>query len=214
MKKLLGLLAATGLVASTGSAVVACGEDEKTDTTVTTDSIKGKVDALLDGKPSMAVAALQSLLNGDETIVEVATWTVSRDTTIETTANIGFTLAEGYTLVTGDDAEFTVADILTPLDTLVIELDDSDVELDLNGTSTKEFTIANFAELDSIAVAITSGDNAVEISADTTQTDGKFTIVAVAEGDATITVSSDVADVQPVTIDVDVIDSTELFEII
>ncbi|ARU91262.1 hypothetical protein SCLARK_00591 [Spiroplasma clarkii] len=131
MKKLLGLLAATGLVASTGSAVVACGEDEKTDITVTTESIKGKVDALLTDEEDLTVAELEALLDADETIVEVATWTVSRVGTT-TNATIGFALAEGYELADGDTLSFTVTEIL------VSDEEDEDEEITVTTASIKD----------------------------------------------------------------------------
>ncbi|ARU91510.1 hypothetical protein SCLARK_00901 [Spiroplasma clarkii] len=122
MKKLLGLLAATGLVASTGSTVIACGET--TDSAITTEAIKTAVIALLEeGKSDYTTTALKTLLDNEENaITGVASWTVAANSGVASTAVFTFDVAEGHVL--DDDAEkitgtFEIANLLTTTPTKV-----------------------------------------------------------------------------------------------
>ncbi|ARU91551.1 hypothetical protein SCLARK_00943 [Spiroplasma clarkii] len=105
MKKLLGLLAATGLVASTGSAVIACGEN--TDSAITTEAIKTAVKGFLEnGKSDYTTTELKALLDKEESAIPgVANWTITAKSGTASTAVFEFAVVEGYVL--DDNAEKT-----------------------------------------------------------------------------------------------------------
>ncbi|ARU92102.1 hypothetical protein SCLARK_001628 [Spiroplasma clarkii] len=129
MKKLLGLLAATGLVASTGSVVVACGEN-------TPDVV-----------------------------------TIDLDLTSNT----------------------VTLDISTAVDA---------------GENEKEVTIVNFADLGELNIA-QANPAVVLVNQVKVSEEGKFTLIAVQEGNTVVTITSDIEDVESVEITVNVIDSSK-----
>ncbi|ARU92104.1 hypothetical protein SCLARK_001630 [Spiroplasma clarkii] len=113
MKKLLGLLAATGLVASTSSVVVACGEEQ--DTTITKDSIIAATAQVKDLDDLEAVnAALAKIeIEGLESLTAVLKGEPTTDVVVT------ISLVEGYAL----DEENDTFEIENAIDSKIVSKD-------------------------------------------------------------------------------------------
>ncbi|ARU91035.1 hypothetical protein SCLARK_00278 [Spiroplasma clarkii] len=229
MKRLLGLLAATGLVASTSITVVACSDNDEvvifdsielSNEKLSTDVKNITIAEFIEGKDSLI---FESNAATGKSIITTSQLTKFNASTLKTDVKIG--LKEITTALAQDiNEEITIKYENTVLGKIVVKIKSGTTNLEapqvptinlvgaenvsidlINENKVKAVTISNHTELGKILVTSNNTD-----VASVSESAGTITLTGVGVGSAKITVSSSVDGVLDVFFNVQILDSTQI----